>query len=143
MTRSVWLPECSLSDPLNFNPDNPSENAFLDPRQLLQWNPVGISTYPYQEKIYSGTSEIWVVYYDTPVPVIDHATGIWNESFDNLTTSSTNFDPDVADEPLIPGSDHCYAWETRGIGYDENDNKIAESWSGARHFYYMGPEYVK
>jgi hypothetical protein len=137
VTRSVWLPECSLASPPNYNPEDPYDQPVTEPDPLLEWNPVGVSGYPYQGDIQSGKSQIWVVAYDTNYPEPDQGEQIWEESFNNLTTSSTRFDPDVAREPLVPGSDHIYAWETKGIGYDYNEDIIAMSWSGARHFFYI------
>lgn len=139
ITRSVWLPECSLKSPTDYNPEDPNDQPVIDPNQLLQWNSVNISYYPYQGKIFSGMTEIWVCYYDTPYPVAEQAENIWSESFNNLITSSVRFNPNNADTPLIPGEDHIYAWETRAVGYDNNGEVIAMSWSGARHFFYMGP----
>lgn len=139
VTRSVWLPECSLASPPNYNPDNPYDQPVTEPEPLLEWNPVGVSSYPYQGDIQSGKSEIWVVAYNTPYPVSGQGEGIWAESFDDLTTSATRFDPNAASRPLVPGSDHIYAWESKGIGYDHNEDIIAVSWSGARHFFYMEP----
>jgi len=138
-TRSVWLPECSLKSPTDYNPEDPNDQPVIDPNQLLQWNSVNISYYPYQGKIFSGMTEIWVCYYNTPYPVTGQAENLWGESFNNLITSSTRFKPNNADTPLIPGADHIYAWETRAVGYDNAGEVIAMSWSGARHFFYMGP----
>lgn len=137
--RRIWLPECSLASPPNYNPDNPYDQPVTEPEPLLEWNPVGVSSYPYQGDIQSGKSEIWVVAYNTPYPVSGQGEGIWAESFDDLTTSATRFDPNAASRPLVPGSDHIYAWESKGIGYDHNEDIIAVSWSGARHFFYMEP----
>jgi len=139
VTRSVWLPECSLKSPTDYNPEDPNDQPVIDPNQLLQWNSVNISYYPYQGKIFSGMTEIWVCYYNTPYPVTGQAENLWGESFNNLITSSTRFKPNNADTPLIPGADHIYAWETRAVGYDNAGDVIAMSWSGARHFFYMGP----
>lgn len=139
ITRSVWLPECSLKSPTDYNPEDPNDQPVIDPNQLLQWNSVNISYYPYQGKIFSGMTEIWVCYYDTPYPVVGQAKNIWIESFNNLITSSVCFNPNNADTPLIPGADHIYVWETKAVGYDNAGEVIAMSWSGARHFFYMGP----
>lgn len=139
VTRSVWLPECSLASPPNYNPDNPYDQPVTEPEPLLEWNPVGVSSYPYQGDIQSGKSEIWVVAYNTPYPVSGQGEGIWAESFDDLTTSATRFDPNAASRPLVSGYDHIYAWESKGIGYDDNADIVAMSWSGARHFFYMEP----
>jgi len=137
VTRSVWLPECSLVSPPDYNPEDPYDQTVIEPDPLLEWNPVGISSYPHQGDIQSGESQIWVVAYDTNYPEPDQGEQIWEESFNNMITSSVRFDPNMASTPLVPGSDHIYAWETKGIGYDYNSDIIAMSWSGARHFFYI------
>jgi len=144
VTRSVWLPECSLASPPDYNPEDPYDQPVTEPDPLFEWNPVGISSYPYQGDIQSGESQIWVVAYNTPYPEVNQGEQIWEEPFDDLTTSSTRFDPNMASTPLVPGPDHIYAWETKGIGYDYNEDIISMSWSGARHFFYMEqPEIIE
>jgi len=134
VTRSVWLPECSLVSPQDYDPEDPNYQPIMEPDPLLEWNPVGVSSYPYQGDIQSGESQIWVVAYNTPYPEVNQGEQIWNESFNDLTTSSTRFDPST---PLIPGPDSIHAWESKGVGFDDNGNILAISWSGARHFFYM------
>ena len=134
VTRSVWLPECSLVSPQDYDPEDPNYQPIMEPDPLLEWNPVGVSSYPYQGDIQSGESQIWVVVYNTPYPEVNQGEQIWNESFNDLTTSSTRFDPST---PLIPGPDSIHAWESKGVGFDDNGNILAISWSGARHFFYM------
>ena len=112
LTIDTWLSSCSLINP-------PNGSVITDPTPTFNWNPVGISNFPYGS-IYSGESDLWV--YDENV-----SSTSWWASFNNMTTSSATYNQDGQATALVSG--HSYIWDSWAYGYDGDSNLIAVSLS--------------
>jgi hypothetical protein len=112
LTIDTWLPSCSLISP-------PNGSVITDPTPTFNWNPVGVSSFPYGS-IMEGESDLWV--YDDTV-----GSTSWWLLFNNMTVSTVTYNQDGQATSLING--HNYEWNSWAYGYDGDSNLIAMSWS--------------
>ena len=116
----AFLPSCSLVDPIDGMEIN-------EPNFNLTWSPVGPG--PYEGSIDSGKTELWV--YD-----ITLGEEVWFIQFDDMTTSTINYNQDGQATPLVNG--HRYQWNFWCYGYDAYGMQIAISASETWEFTYTG-----